>query len=369
MKIRALYVVAEVVLPIMLLCFMSTVFGRGEMVRLSVGVVDYDFSATSRRVTSLLGAVPTLDVSHRYANEQQARGAVSSGEIYGFVVIPPRFEADVEMNRPTQLRYYYHYALMSVGGQLYAAFERALRLVAAASVVATGEALGVDERRVRSFVMPVTAVDVGSVNPTLNYTIYLAHPFYHVMLQVLVLLITVYVLGSEMRDGTARGWLERNNGDIVRAVTSKLLPHGVMFGVMACVGDVVMYGVVGLPRECPLWQIMVASVGLVAATMAVGVVIVALLPRLWMSMSVASMFGSLGATLCGVTFPLSAMYGVFACAAEVFPMMHFVRLAGLQIYAGMGIWATWGHYVALLLMVAVSLGTLPLLRRRVVRER
>ena len=358
---------AEIVLPAMLLCFMATVFGRGEMERLSVGVVDYDFSATSRRVISLLSAVPTLDVAHSYANEQQARSAVSRGEIYGFVVVPPRFEADVEQNRPTQLRYYYHYALMSVGGQLYAAFENALRLVAAAPVVATGEALGVNERMLHSFVMPVVGVDVVLVNPTLNYTTYLAPPFYHVMLQVLVLLITVYAVGSEVRDGTARQWLERNRGDIVRAVAYKLLPHGVMFGVMACVGDVVMYELVGVPRECPLWQIMTASVCLVAATMAVGVVIVALLPRLWMAMSVASMFGSLGATLCGVTFPLSAMYGVFAGAARIFPMMHFARLMGLQTYAGMGLSAAWGHYVALLLMVAVSLGTLPLLRRRVER--
>ena len=160
-------------------------------------------------------------------------------------------------------------------------------------------------------------------------------------------------------------WLESSGGGVLRAVASKLLPHGVMFGAMALLGDAVIYEVVGVPRECSLWQIMVSSLGLVASTMAVGVIIISVVPALWFAVSLGSMFGSLGATLCGVTFPLRSMYGVFAAVAHVFPMMHFVGVSQLQVYGGLGVDYVWPHYVAYGAIVLVSLLCLPLLRRRV----
>ena len=365
---RRLYLVAEVVLPLCALVFMTTVFGRGEMTRLPIGVVDYDASASSRRIVSTLRVVPTVSVKCLYANEQQARSAVSRGEIYGFVVIPAHFEQSVVMQRPTALRYYYHYALMAAGGQLYACLESTLQMLRAATVVDTATALGVPTATALAFVEPIASAEYAPQNPTLDYSVYLTYPYFYVMLQVLVLLLTVYVVGSELRDGTAREWLMLCDDDIVAAVVGKLLPHAAVFALVAAVADAVIFGVARIPHLCPWWTLILNSTLLVMSTMAVGVVVVALFPRLWMAMSVGSMLGSLGATLCGVTFPLRSMFGVVGGVAEGFPIMHFAGLAALQVYGGVGVAYAWHHYAAMILIVGCGALLLPLLGRRVIRS-
>ena len=84
-------------------------------------------------------------------------------------------------------------------------------------------------------------------------------------------------------------------------------------------------------------------------------------------MSVGSMLGSLGATLCGVTFPLRSMFGVVGGVAKGFPIMHFAGLAALQVYGGVGVAYVWHHYAAMILIVGCGVLILPLLGRRVMR--
>lgn len=62
-------------------------------------------------------AVPTFKVTHRYVDETAARRATQSKEIYGYLVIPTGFTADAIAGRQATLAYYYHYALLSVGGE------------------------------------------------------------------------------------------------------------------------------------------------------------------------------------------------------------------------------------------------------------
>ena len=108
---RRLYFGVCVALPLFCILFMATIFGSGQMERIPVGVVDLDWTASSRSVTRTVEAVPTFRVSGHYADEQSARTATQRKEIYGYLVIPPRFETDLRGGRGATLRYYYHYAL------------------------------------------------------------------------------------------------------------------------------------------------------------------------------------------------------------------------------------------------------------------
>jgi ABC-2 type transport system permease protein len=55
-------------------------------------------------------------------------------------------------------------------------------------------------------------------------------------------------------------------------------------------------------------------------------IILRLSPDFSTAMSAGSMVGSLGATLCGVTFPLFAMEAPVRWAAAVFPIRWFMSL-------------------------------------------
>ena len=178
---RRLYFGVCVALPLFCILFMATIFGSGQMERIPVGVVDLDWTASSRSVTRTVEAVPTFRVSGHYADEQSARTATQRKEIYGYLVIPPRFETDLRGGRGAMLRYYYHYALLSVGSEVRGAFETVLQPLAMTPVVTEAVALGVSERTAESFLVPVSSQSHPLYNPDLDYSVYLSQPFFFIL--------------------------------------------------------------------------------------------------------------------------------------------------------------------------------------------
>ena len=112
MTSRRIYLGAAVVLPLFLIFFMATIFGDGQMRHLPIGIVDEDNTSTSRSIVRSIAAVPTFDVVAHYANDAEARAAVSRREVYGYLSIPPRFEEAMVRGTDATLCYYYHYALL-----------------------------------------------------------------------------------------------------------------------------------------------------------------------------------------------------------------------------------------------------------------
>lgn len=178
MTSRRLYFGVCLVLPLFTLFFMATIFGNGQMENIPIGIVDRDNTATSRDITRRMSAVPTFRVTRHFVDEAEARKAVQQKEIYGYLSIPPRFEQDMISGQDATLNYYYHYALLSVGGELMAAFESSLAPVALSPIVMKAVALGVNEQQIETFLLPVQANNHPIYNPSLDYSVYLSQPFF-----------------------------------------------------------------------------------------------------------------------------------------------------------------------------------------------
>lgn len=148
------------------------------MENIPVGIVDQDNTASSRAIVRNISAVPTFKVTKHFVNEEAARKAVQRKEIYGYLSIPPRFEQDAISGKNATLSYYYHYALLSVGGELMAAFETSLAPVSLSPIVMKAVALGVDQNQITTFLLPVQASNHPIYNPSLDYSVYLSQPFF-----------------------------------------------------------------------------------------------------------------------------------------------------------------------------------------------
>ena len=263
---RRLYFGVCVVLPLFCIFFMSTIFGNGQMENIPVGVVDEDNTSMSREVVRTVEAVPTFKVTHRYVDETAARRATQSKEIYGYLVIPTGFTADAIAGRQATLAYYYHYALLSVGGEVRGAFEAVLRQLSMAPVVMQATALGIGEERVATFLLPVKASSHPLFNPDLDYSVYLSNPFFFILFQVIILLTTVYVIGGEVKFGTGAEWLSTAGGNIMTAVVGKLLPYTVIFSLMSILANYVMFGLMHIPFSCGFWPLNLTAILFVVST-------------------------------------------------------------------------------------------------------
>ena len=369
MTSHRIYIGAAVVLPLFLIGFMATIFGSGQMEHIPVGVVDADNTAASREVVRSVSAVPTFDVCRYYADDASARMAVQRKEIYGYLSIPTDFEADMVRGAGATLNYCYHYALLAVGGEVMSAFEQALLPVRMAPIVVEAVALGATEESIETFLLPMTSDDHALYNPSLNYSVYLALPIFYIMFQILVLLVTLYAVGTERKEGTGDAWLEAAEGNILCAVVGKLLPYTLLFIAEALLANVVFFRFVDIPFAGDMTLFALLSVLFVVATQSVAVLLYTLLPALSFVVSIVSMVGSLGATLSGLTFPLLAMSPIVQYAALLFPVRHFTVAMQQIVYFDGGFSSCYLSLAVLCLYLLIALLLLPRLKRTLIRRR
>lgn len=308
---RRLYFGVCILLPLFCLFFMATIFGNGQMENIPIGIVDQDNTAASRTIARRIAATPTFRVTEHFTDEASARQALQRKEIYGYLSIPPQFEQKTVSGTGATLTYYYHYALLSVGSELMAAFETTLAPVALSPIVVQAEALGVGQEQIQTFLLPVEANTHPLYNPDMDYSIYLSQPFFFVLFQILILLVTVYAIGSEFKFGTTQEWMgaatpagkdpaNLRNADMLTAVAGKLLPYTVMFSVIGILANYMLFGLMNIPFQGSLWLMNIVTVLFIMATQALAVLIFSIFPKIAYIISVVSMVGSLGATLSGV---------------------------------------------------------------------
>ena len=360
MTSRRIYFAACIVLPLFSLVFMATIFGHGQMENLPVGVVDVDQTSLSRSIVRMVDATPELQVTKQYANETEARKAIQRKEIYGYLLIPSGIKS---------LCYYYHNAMLSVGGELHSTFETILKQVSVTPIVTEAVGLGESQTNITSFLIPVSEEEMVSYNPNRNYAIYLTQPFFFVFLQVLLLLVTTYALGSESKFGTSDEWLQMAKGNIGIAVIGKLLPYTFIFMVMGVLANVVFFNWMQMPLPCSLWVINGITILFILATQALALLLYAIFPVLSLIISVVSMIGSLGATLSGVTFPVNFMDTPVYWTSFLFPIRHFVEVVQSLLYLGGTFSNYWTNLVVLLLFILSPILLLPRLKRALLTHR
>lgn len=366
---RRLYFGVCIVLPLFCIFFMATIFGNGQMENIPIGIVDMDQTATSRNIIRQVSAVPTFNIAHEYTNAEEARTATQRKDIYGYLVVPNNFEADVMNGSQATLSYYYHYALLSVGSEVLGAFETVLEPIAMSPILMEATALGVSQAQTISFLEPVGTQSHPLYNPDLDYAIYLSNPFFFILLQVIILLTTVYAVGSEIKFRTADDWLSAAGMNMVTAIAGKLLPYTIIYSIMGIFGNYVMFGIMDIPFACGFWPLNITTVIFIIATQALAVFLFSLFPAIGIIISIVSMVGSLGATLSGVTFPAPAMFPIVYYLSFLFPVRHFVEINQNLLYSDFGFAYTWQNISALFCFMLVALVMLPHLKRAILSHR
>ena len=352
-------------IPMFILFFMLTIFGKGQIERLPVGAVDLDNSFTSRSISRNVSAVPSIDL-HHFADATTAQDELLKGRIYGYFVIPPNFESDVLGMRSPTISYYYHFVFISVGNILMADLTSIFKTIAAAPILKKGEAMGIPPDLILFKLLPIQTHIEKIGNPWLNYELYLSTIFVFVLLQIQILLLSVYTIGIELKRRTAHDWLKTADRNVFIAVVGKLLPYSIIFIVEACFFNVVLFVFCNNPISCSIWQLHGLAIIFVLATQAFGLFIISLLPILRISISMASLFGSLGATLAGLTFPVEGMPKLIHILSFLFPIRHFTVIFQTNVFWGLGFSYCWQSYAFLVAALIPPLFLIPQLKREMI---
>ncbi|MBO7201695.1 MAG: ABC transporter permease [Bacteroidales bacterium] len=343
------YWFATLILPLFILSVMATMFGNGLIRELPVGIVDNDNSQLSRSMARNIESVPELHVTKIYSNIAEAKNDMQAKKIYGYIYICKDFERNIKANRKVELPFFYHFALLSVGGEVLSGFYSYLVDFATLPLHETTQKLNIDKEKANIIAMPVTADFHPLNNPSLDYIIYLSFPYFYVILQILILLTIAYCIGREFKENSASMWLTTAGNNRIVALYGKLTPYFVIYSIISCFANVILFKTLEIPIESSILSVSLTSILFVAATISVSVFIFSIHPNLASIIGFISMFGSLGATMVGVTFPIQAMPTVVEWASYLFPARHFTVLSQNLCYEGLNLAYTWQHYATLLL--------------------
>lgn len=152
-------------------------------------------------------------------------------------------------------------------------------------------------------VQPLSLDIYGLNNPWMSYAIYLCPSFTMATFVLMIMLMTVFSITIEIKNGTSAQWLATSDGSIIIAMASKLLPQTIIFAIEGIFIQWLLFGLSDFPLNGSLWWMIVATVLTVIASQGVGMFIASVLPNPRLALSITSLFGILSFSFTRLLFP------------------------------------------------------------------
>lgn len=359
---RPLYLFGMVVAPLFCYVFFTTLMGSGLPTDMPVGIVDQDQTSTTRQLSRTLDAFQQSKIVARYPTFNEAREAMQRREIYGFYYIPEGTTAQAQAQRRPTVSFYTNNTLLIAGSLLFKDMKTMSELASGAVVQATLLAKGATEEQAMAFLQPIIIDTHPLQNPWLNYSVYLNNTFAPGVLMLLIFMVTVFSIGVEIKERTARQWLRMGHNSIWISLAGKLLPHTAIFFLMGILYNVYLYGFLHFPCHSGIGPMLLATLCLVLASQGMGILMIGVLPTLRLGLSFASLWGVLSFSMCGLSFPLMGMHPTLQALANLFPLRHYFLIYVDQALNGYPMIYSWTNYVALLLFMLLPFLVAPRLK-------
>jgi len=351
MTSRSLYLMVVLIFPLISILFFASLFREGLPSKMPIAIVDLDQTATSRKISRNIDVTSQSEVTCYLQSESEAMSELRKGTIYGFVVLPKNMQSDILTSKQPTISYYYQNGFLIAGGLIQKDLTFTLKTLSGGINIQKREAMGQSKDFIMSQVQPIQLSIHQLFNPTVNYSVYISTIIMPIMLQLFILMVTVYSIGIEIRERTSRVWLRTSGKSIMVALTGKLLPYTLLFFILMMFQNFMLYKVMQIPMQTSIGWLMFGSLLFVLAYQAIGVFCIGLLPMMRHALNLAVFYGILALTLCGFSFPIESMPAVFQYWASLFPVRHYMHIFQNQILTGFELKYSIVSYFCLLLFL------------------
>ncbi len=364
---RPLYFIGSVGVIAFCAIFYLTFLNQGLPDNIPIGVVDEDYSTTSRNFCQQLDATQLGKVVH-YDSYSSAREDMTSGKIAAVCVIPEGMNADIQAFRQPKITFYVN-GLYFVSGAL--AWKDLLTMVNLTSGAVQREvfrAKGYNDAQIMGMIRPID-IDTHQIgNTTTNYNYYLSGILLPGTLEMIVILVLIYSLGAELKFGTSRHLMDTSGHSIVTALSGKLLVWTLVFSVIGFVIIMLLYHWMRFPISGSIFNMFTAMFLMIIASEAVAIFILEMLPVPRLALSIGALYSVLGLSLSGFTLPLEAMPPYIQGLAAMFPLRHYYLFHVQEVIFGAGFAGWWKEVIYLLVFLFVPLIGLNRLKKAYIHQ-
>ncbi|MDE7407618.1 MAG: ABC transporter permease [Muribaculaceae bacterium] len=207
---------------------------------------------------------------------------------------------------------------------------------------------GVGDETAGTLLQPVVVQDHPMGNPWMNYSIYLSNSFIPGVIALMVMLVTVWSVCDEIKQGTSVEWLRSARGSMSVAVAAKLLPQTIIFSIVGIACQAMLYGYSHFPMQCSAWHMILAMVLMVIGCQGFAILVCGVIPNLRFALSMVSLVGILSFSVAGFSFPVQSMYGGIGIFSYILPLRYYFLIYVDQALNGIPLYYSRYYYAALL---------------------
>lgn len=356
------YALAMIVLPLVSFALTWGLFSRQYPQNLPIAVADLDHSSLSRTVIRAMDATSVIEVSFQVSDPARTRELMLRGSIYAMVILPQGLEEDILSGRGAEVIAYTNTQMLLPGSIISGSLNAAVATVSAGINFHSGLRRGEMEEAAMARVEPVHLDRHVLFNPQLNYMYFLAAALCPTFFQIFILMTAVMALGSEFKNSTAGKWLETAGGSVWKAVAGKLTVYFISFSLLGLAMLAIILMGFGVPLRGSLSGLITATLFLVIAYLACGIILVFLNPGLRMALSSASFFSGTAFAFVGLTFPQEGMPALGKAWSSMLPLTHYLHIFLEQTLRSAEPAESLPDLLILLIFPVVGIGLVPLLK-------
>jgi len=360
---QPVYLTLMLVLPLVSFGYFAAIFNGGVAHDIPIAVIDQDNTTLSRTLTQMMDATQSAVVAYEAQDMAEGERLMREGRVSAIVLIPSNFEKSILDNVQTCIEVYNSGTNISVNGFLHRDLQTA------ATTFSTGIQLqllmkqGLSERQAMAMARPVNFAQHILFNPHVNYGYYLAPVFMPMMILIFTVLLTAFIIGSELKHATAKEWLDTGGGSIFAALVGKTLPTTTVMFLLSLAMYIIVFDIMGAPMNGSMAILLLGTLVFIAAYQAIAVIFVALFANMRLALSIGGGYSVLGFTMSGVTFPLMSMNKSMQIFARIFPFTYFTELYIDQAMRGAPAVYSVRAILAMSIFIIISLAFLPRLKR------
>ena len=328
--------------------FFLTLMNEGQPQRLPIAIVDQDGSYLSRRLCHEINATQGVRVVAVYGSHTEARQAMQRQEIYAFLEIPEgTYDELLSFTRPHIVLYSNNAYLLS-GSLSYRSLATISKLASGAVQREVLRKKGYGERQIMGLIQPIELDTHLISNPTANYQPYVLTTMLPGMLGLSVLLLTVYMIGKERKNGTMSEWLGETP---YAALLGKMGPYTLWFTLLGVIGNIVLFGWCHFELHGSFGLVVLFTLLLVLAMQSTGVFLAGMIPEPHLATCFAAIYGTLAFTMAGFSYPVTSMPPALQALSQLFPLRHYYKaVSGVSLF-GCGMEICWVQMCAMLMFL------------------
>ena len=364
---RPIYLLGSVGVIAFCAIFFMTFLNDGLPSDVPIGLVDYDYSSTSRNFCQQLDATQLGKVVH-YDSFAAAREDMNRGKIAAVCVVPVGMNDDIQANRQPKITFYVN-GLYFVSGAL--AWKDLLQMVNLTNGAVQRQAFrarGYNDSQIMGMIRPVD-VDVHQIgNVGTNYNYYLSSVLLPGVLEMIVIIVLIYSLGAELKYGTSRHLLQTSGNSIVTALAGKLLVWTLTFSAIGLILILLLFHRLHFPLAGSIWNMFLGIFLMIFASEAIAIFILEMLPVPRLALSIGALYSVLGFSLSGFTLPIEAMPPYIQGLAAAFPLRHYYLFYVQEAIFGAGFAGWWKQVIYLLIFILLPLIGLVRLKKAYIHQ-